>query len=55
MTKKDFILIAKAIANTQGIGKNEKLLVALTFSDAFAGTNPSFKREVFLAACGVDC
>jgi len=58
MTKKDFELIAAALANERTpfmVGHHKYAIdnIALTLVDALATTNPRFDRARFLAACGV--
>jgi len=58
MTRKDYILIAAALANerTPFMVEHHKYAldnIALTLADALATTNPRFDRERFLKACGV--
>ena len=51
MTRKHFILIAKAMALSSGQLGHKEACQAL--ANALAGSNPTFNRERFLTACGV--
>lgn len=57
MTRKDYVLIAKVIADiVSDFGQEEPVqpsLIAEELADALAGDNPNFDRERFLTACGV--
>ncbi len=53
MTRKDFELIASAIADLYWIGDLNRLAVAERFADKLTSTNAMFDRERFLKACGV--
>lgn len=61
MTKKDFILIANAIATTRAAYRpawNPNLFralddTAIVLAHDIAQTNPMFNRKTFLKACGV--
>jgi hypothetical protein len=54
VTRKDFELIAKVIANLDGIRNSDHEFVAERFADALAGTNSQFDRKRFLAASGIE-
>lgn len=64
MTQKDFELIAATIAKARDMWKTPAAVdshpldalseVARDFADELAATNPRFKRDVFLRACGVE-
>ena len=54
MTRKDFILIAKTIAELDQTQFYARDTVAHSFAAVLAQTNPLFDRARFLAACGVD-
>lgn len=62
MTKRDFQLIADVIADTPHMTTNphagpivreDRANIANAMADALAKDHPRFKREVFLAACGI--
>jgi hypothetical protein len=60
MSRKDFILIAETIANLTLAERGslpsdiQRVMIAEEFADALEGTNPQFKRELFIqAATGV--
>ena len=53
MTKKDYAIIAKAIANTYDISDIGRASVANEIARALAADNPRFDRNRFLTACGV--
>ena len=56
MTRKDFILIAEVLSEVQAfsnVDRDTMEFVAERMADRLATTNSSFKRERFLAACGV--
>jgi hypothetical protein len=52
MSRKDFVLIAATI-KALAISPEDRKLVAEDFAYTLRTTNPNFKRERFLAACGV--
>jgi hypothetical protein len=52
MTKKDYQLIAQAIADTW-CDAAAQLAIAENIAKALADTNPLFDRDRFLAMCGV--
>ena len=52
MTRKDFERIARVV-KAFPMFECDRSLLAARFVDALAPTNPNFKREVFLRACGV--
>jgi hypothetical protein len=52
MTRKDFVLIAATI-KALGISPEDRKRVAEDFAYTLRATNPNFKRDRFLAACGV--
>jgi hypothetical protein len=52
MTRKDFVLIAATI-KALAISPEDRVQVADDFASALRNTNPNFKRERFLTACGV--
>jgi hypothetical protein len=52
MTKKDYQLIAQAIADTW-CDAAAALLIAESVAKALEADNPLFNRDRFLAACGV--
>lgn len=61
MTKKDYELIAQALADVSGNYEGEDWtvsgvlgLVSWKLADALQATNPRFNRELFLKACGVN-
>lgn len=68
MTKKDFELIARVLKRCRADSEYHAALsgpqrraavasidnVAIDFADELAATNPRFKRDVFLRACGVE-
>jgi hypothetical protein len=60
MTQKDFELIARVIADAPmagvgaDIGEQMRDRIARGFCRELAATNPRFKRDVFLRACGVE-
>ncbi len=49
MTRKDFVAIAKVL---DASGADRALCERM--ADMLANTNPRFKREVFLRACGAE-
>lgn len=51
MTRKDYILIAAALARLADSADKASCAQALTY--ALANDNPRFDRERFLKACGV--
>jgi hypothetical protein len=56
MTRKDFVLIARAVADARNVSVDPQHLgavdtVALELADALRSTNPNFDRERFLRAC----
>lgn len=64
MTRKDYVLIAAAIADSRetakrcngGFSKKDASMLQLTaakIADALASDNPQFDRARFLTACGV--
>jgi hypothetical protein len=56
MTKKDYVLIAKAIKDAQEFyphGDSRSYSIACYLSDALETDNPAFDRSRFLEACGV--
>jgi len=57
MTRKDYELIAEAIATTRGHAYADQLYIvdwiASDVAEALRTTNPRFDREWFLKACGV--
>ena len=52
MSRKDFVLIAATI-KALAISEGDRKRVAEEFADTLRSTNSNFKRERFLAACGV--
>jgi hypothetical protein len=55
MTRKDFVLIANIIkAYRAAIGSVHADQMARDFASALRSTNPEFKRDRFLTACGVE-
>lgn len=54
MTKKDYELIALAIARTYDGSYNEtRHVIAIELAQALRGTNPRFNHERFMLACKV--
>jgi hypothetical protein len=58
MTRKDYILIADAIATARKVEQGETVLVSVahlanTLATELQIENPRFNREIFLKACGV--
>lgn len=57
MTSKDFQLIARTIhampSHSPSL-RTARESCARAFADALATTNPAFKRDQFLKACGVE-
>jgi hypothetical protein len=57
VTKKDYIIVAKAVADARGEGADsewpELTQVARNLADAFERENSGFDRQRFLFACGV--
>ena len=54
MTRKDYVLIADVIANSQGLTRGGIMdTLAQRMADALQGDNPRFDRARFLSACGV--
>jgi len=59
MTRKDYILIADAIATARKVEQGETVLVSVahlanTLATELQIENPRFNREMFLKACGVN-
>jgi hypothetical protein len=58
MTQKDFELIARVLNDQRGHATAAELWrltrTAEQFADELSTTNPRFKRDVFLRACGVE-
>jgi hypothetical protein len=62
MTRQDFVLIAEVVREEirdadahDDIARVAALrLVASAFAKRLRSTNPGFKSELFLAACGID-
>jgi hypothetical protein len=52
MTKKDYLLIAQAIAETWCHFESQKA-IAENLATALENTNPLFDKTKFLVACGV--
>jgi len=52
MSRKDFVLIAATI-KALAISPEDRKRVAEDFAYTLRTTNPNFKRERFLTACGV--
>lgn len=52
MTRKDYLIIASAVAKMQSLGENQ-LYVADMLASELAKTNTRFDREKFMKACGV--
>jgi hypothetical protein len=52
MTKKDYLLIAQAIAETWCHYESQKA-IAENLATALENTNPLFNKTRFLVACGV--
>jgi len=58
MTRKDYILIADAIATARKVEQGDTVLVSVahlanTLAKELEIDNPRFNRETFLTACGV--
>jgi hypothetical protein len=58
MTRKDYILIAEAIATARKVEQGDTVLVSVahlanTLATDLEIENPRFNREMFLTACGV--
>jgi hypothetical protein len=58
MTRKDYILIADAIATARKVEQGDTVLVSVahlanTLATELQIDNPRFNRETFLTACGV--
>jgi hypothetical protein len=54
MTRKDYVMIAQVISESQGLTRSDIIdTVAERLADALAIDNPRFDRARFLAACGV--
>jgi len=47
MTRKDFVLIAQALSHARA-----DYLTCSIMADYLSGTNPSFRRQTFIKACG---
>ncbi len=57
MTRKDYVLIAKALAATRECGhfsKEAYVITAWALAVAFHNESPKFKKRLFLQACGID-
>lgn len=58
MTKKDYELIARVLRAQRDASSPEVRYglrtLSVAFADELAETNPRFKRDVFLRACGVE-
>lgn len=48
MTRKDYIIIARAIKNAESVAE-----LAYRLADAMQADNPEFNRTKFLKACGL--
>lgn len=54
MTRKDYELIAKVIANSQGLTRGGIMdTLATRMAEALQADNPRFNPARFLSACGV--
>lgn len=54
MTRKDYVIIAEVIANSQGLTRGGIMdTLAERMAEALQADNPRFDREKFLVACGV--
>jgi hypothetical protein len=53
MSKKDYKLIAQAIADTWCDAEAQKL-IAESLAESLASDNPNFDKSKFLTACGVN-
>ena len=53
MTRKHFAAIAETIKNTK-LAKMDRVVFSNRMADTLAETNPRFRRDLFLKACGVD-
>lgn len=51
MTRKDFRLAAETISKITN--KEQKLLAASLWIETFTKSNPRFKKDLFLKACGL--
>jgi hypothetical protein len=56
MTKKDYELIARVLLTARNDWLSDETTDTMSedFADELAKTNPRFKRDVFLRACGVE-
>jgi hypothetical protein len=54
MTRKDYYLIAGALAKCKSLGQENLLYVADMLAVELKQNNPAFKREVFLKEAGVE-
>lgn len=53
MSKKDYLLIAQAIADTWAEVESQRA-IAESIATALEKDNPLFNRQRFLAACGIN-
>ena len=58
MTRKDYVIIADAIATARKVEQGDTVLVSVAHLANILATeleidNPRFNREIFLTACGV--
>jgi hypothetical protein len=53
MTRKDYVIIADAIATSWHHSADSKADIARNLADALQADNPRFDRARFLDACGV--
>jgi hypothetical protein len=51
MTRKDYVLIAKAFATFNYLNQPTRYFIAHALADALEGDNPRFDRERFLKSC----
>jgi hypothetical protein len=60
MTRKDYVVIAKALLDTKPIGSHGRDEVSqweytvTVMMDRLAGTNPRFDKTIFAKACGYE-
>jgi hypothetical protein len=53
LTRQHFELIANVLANADYLSDKDRCILAVRFTYEFEKTNPNFKPERFLKACGV--
>ena len=54
MTRKDFQAIATVIKDTPFTDPQDRVILAHRMAEVCQGTNPNFKKQLFLDACKAD-